>query len=122
MSIIKILLLVLLIYLPSIAFGQNMGGTGWMIKSEYGDKTIILFEHDGTFTYLNVAHKSGNEGMVYSDDEDTWHIEDNKVVLQYSRGYQIQSFIMNNSGDYMSGMSINKKGKVKKVTGELIKF
>ena len=68
----KKLLLALLISLPFTVFGQDISGTGWKTYTEEGDELIILFESDGTFTYLNKVSFSGNEGNVFGDDDDAW--------------------------------------------------
>ena len=53
--IMKSLLLSLIIILPLTVFGQGVGGTGWILEGEYSSKHIILFERDGTFTYLDIS-------------------------------------------------------------------
>ena len=80
-----------------------------------------MFESDGTFTYLNKVSYSGNEGKVFGDDDDTWSIDGNKVVISYNSGYMLVSLTLNNKGDSMSGTSINVKGLVNSVTAKLIK-
>ena len=117
----KKLLLALLISLPFTVFGQDISGTGWKTYTEEGDELIILFESDGTFTYLNKVSYSGNEGKVFGDDDDTWSIDGNKVVISYNSGYMLVSLTLNNKGDSMSGTSINVKGLVNSVTAKLIK-
>ena len=114
------LLIILLISLPSLVFGKDIVGTGWVIYEEDGHKTIVLFEKDGTFTYQNMISPSGNEGEVVSREDDTWTINGDVVVLSFSNGFQLFSFTINNRGDSMTGTSINKQGKVKKVKGRLI--
>ena len=117
----KKLLLVLLISIPFTVFGQDISGTGWMFYEDDGGKKIILFEPDGTFTYLNVINHSGNEGIVFSQDSETWTIDGSKVVISYTNGYMIASLTINNNGDGMSGTAINLAGLVIKVNGKLIK-
>ena len=110
-----------LLIAPSIVFGEGIDGTGWVFNEGNVDKKIILFESDGTFTYLNEVNSSGNEGRVFSKDTDTWTIEGNTVVLSFSNGYRIVSLIINDRGDRMTGTSINITGLVEKVNGRLIK-
>ena len=117
----KKLILVLLISIPFTVFGQDISGTGWKFYEDDGSEIIILFESDGTFTYLNIVEKSGGEGMVFSHDDNTWTIDGNKVVISYNLGYMLVSLTLNNKGDSMSGTSINVKGLVDRVTGKLIK-
>ena len=117
----KKLLLVLLISIPFTVFGQDISGTGWMFYEDDGGKKIILFEPDGTFTYLNVINPSGNEGKVYSEDSETWTIDGNKVVISFSDGYKIASLTINNNGNGMSGTGVNLAGLIEKITGILIK-
>ena len=117
----KKLILSLLISISFNVFGQDITGTGWFFYEDDGDETIILFESDKTFTYLNVVQASGNEGTVFNDDRDTWTIDGKIVVISFTDGYKISSLTINNIGDSMSGTSINKVGKVNIVTGKLIK-
>ena len=118
----KKLLFVLLLTIPFIGFSQDISGTGWKIYEKDGDEKIILFEDDGTFTYLNVISNSGNEGKVFSGDDDTWVVNGNKIVVLFSGGYRIMSGTINKTGDYMSGTTMNKKGDTENWVGELIKF
>jgi len=119
---IKKLLFILLLTLPFIGFGQDISGTGWKISENDGDRLIILFEENGTLTYLIEISHSGNQGKVFGDDGDTWEIDGNKVVILFNDGYNIMSGEINSKGDYMSGITINKKGDSDTWTGELIKF
>ncbi len=127
-------LFILFLIIPFIGFGQDdqiysaffyedVGGTGWKIEDEDGDMKIILFEMDGTFTYLNVISNSGGEGKVYGDDDETWKVEDgNKITILFNNGYRILSGTINSKSDYMSGMSMNKNGLTEKWIGKLIEF
>tara|TARA_B110000438_G_C15664476_1_gene585446 strand:+ start:629 stop:988 length:360 start_codon:yes stop_codon:yes gene_type:complete len=114
------LLLVLLISLPSIVFGEDMSGTGWFFEENNGDKEIILFEKDGTFTYLQVVMLSGGEGEVYSDEYDTYSVNEDLVVISFTGGYKICSLTIDSRKDRMSGTCINKKGIVNQIKGRLI--
>ena len=105
---------------PSIVFGEGIGGTGWFFNEGNVDKKIILFEHDLTFTYLNVVAESGNQGVVYNDENDTWTFDGDVVVISFNDGYRIVSLIINDRGDRMTGTAINKMGLVEKVNGRLI--
>ena len=118
----KKLLFILLLIIPFFGFGQNLSGSGWKIQDEDGDRFIILFDEDGTFTILNVIHQSGNQGRVFGDDDETWEVDGNKVVISRNDGYQIYSGTINRKGDYMWGMKMNKKGISQRWSGELIKF
>ena len=100
----KRILFLLLLTIPFLGFSQDINGTGWKIYEEDGTTRIILFEEDGTFTYM-VSRK-----QVYSDGEDTWELDGNKIVLLYSNGYRIVSGTINRERDYMSGTSINRVG------------
>ena len=117
----KKLILALLISIPFTVFGQDISGTGWKTYADDGSELIILFESDGTFTYLNKVSNSGNEGRVFGDDDDTWSIDGNKVVISYNSGFMLVSLTLNNNGDSMSGTAINIKGLVTRVTATLIK-
>jgi len=116
----RVLLLVLIIFLPSTVFGKDIQGSGWLFYDGEVDKRIILFEKDGTFTFLNLVMVSGNEGEVFSDSDDTWSIDEDKVVLSFTDGYYICSLTLNRFKDRMSGTCINKKGLVEQVRGQII--
>ena len=65
---------------------------------------------------------SGSQGKVYGDDDETWELNENKIVVLFNDGYKIMTGTINRTGDYMSGTIMNKKGKTGNWTGELIKF
>ena len=118
----KRILFIILITIPFLGFSQDISGTGWKIYDEDGDRRIIFFEDDGTFTYLNVT-TSWNEGSVYGNDDETWEVKDgNKIVLLLNDGYKIMTGTINRTGDYISGTLINREGITDSWTGELIKF
>ena len=118
----KIIQLIFLFTFPVITLADDIKGSGWSSIDEDGDKKIILFEKDGSFTYLNVSMKSGNEGNVYSDDRDTWKEENNNLVLSFTDGYKICSLKpIDWSKEMVSGTYINKKGNVETMQLRLIK-
>ena len=117
----KKLILILLFIIPLHGFGQDISGTAWKIYENEGDKKIIIFENDGTFTYLNVISTS-NAGNVYGDENETWELNGFKIVVLFNDGYKIMSGTINVTGDYMSGTLINRKGLSSNWTGERIKF
>ena len=118
----KIIQLIFLFTFPVITLADDIKGSGWSSIDEDGDKKIILFEKDGSFTYLNVSMKSGNEGNVYSDHRDTWKEENNNLVLSFTDGYKICSLKpIDWSKEMMSGTCINKKGNVETIQLRLIK-
>lgn len=117
---IRFILLVLIIFLPLTVFGKDISGSGWIFYEEDDDKIIILFEKDGTFTTLRVRSISGNEGEVFSDSDDTWTIDGDRVVISFTNGYMLCSLILNKSKNIMSGTCINKVGLVQEIRGKLI--
>ena len=118
----KIIQLIFLFTFPVITLADDIKGSGWFAMDEDGDKKIILFEKDGSFTYLNVSMKSGNEGNVYSDDRDTWKEENSNLVLSFTDGYKICSLKpVDWSKEMMSGTCINKQGNVETMQLRLIK-
>ena len=118
----KIIQLIFLFTFPVITLADDIKGSGWFALDEDGDKKIILFEKDGSFTYLNVSMKSGNEGYVYSDDRDTWKEENSNLVLSFTDGYKICSLKpVDWSKEMMSGTCINKQGNVETMQLRLIK-
>ena len=117
----KKILITLLLTITFIGLGQNLNGTGWKISSSDGGQKIIIFESDGTFSYLNI--KSGfNEGNFYSDNNDTWILKGVTITLSYSNGFKINSGKINRTGDYMWGSWVNQKQDSGTWSGELIKF
>ena len=118
----KKLVLILFFIIPLHGFSQDLSGTGWKIYEDDEDKKIIIFEDDGTFIYVDVITNSGVQGKSYGDDDDTWELDGNKLVVLFNGGYKIMTGTINRTGDYMSGTMMNKKGKTENWTGELIKF
>ena len=114
------LLIVLLISLPSIVFGEDISGTGWFFERSDGDKEIILFDKDGTFTHLDVVNSSGGEGKVYGDEDETYSVNEDLVVISFNDGYMICSLTINSRKDRMSGTCINKTGLVEQLRGQII--
>ncbi len=112
--------MILLISLPSIVFGEDISGTGWFFERSDGDKQIILFEKDGTFTYLDVVISSNVDGEVYSEENDTFSVNGDLVVISFTDGYMICSLTINSRKDRMSGTCINKEGLVNQIKGRLI--
>ncbi len=112
------------------AFAFDFQGSGWLVKEEDGDKKIILFEKDGSFTYLNIISISGNEGRVFGDSRDTWKKNKNKLVISFTDGYKICSVKKSSRSNLfnkitldrkiMQGSCINKVGKAEKIKLELI--
>ena len=110
----------LMVLSSNIVFGENISGTGWFFEESNGDKEIILFGKDGTFKHLNVVSSSGNEGEIDGDENETYSVNGDLVVISYNDGYKICSLTINSRKDRMSGTSINKKGIVRQIKGRLI--
>ena len=117
---IRVIFIVLIIFSPFTVFGKDILGSGWIFYEGDVDKKILLFEKDGTFTYLNVVSSSGNEGEVYSEPHNTWTINGDRVVISYTDGYKICSLTTNSRKNKMSGTCINKTGLVEQLTGQII--
>ena len=115
----KRILFLLLLIIPFFGFGQDIGGTGWKITFEDNDKMIFLFEDDLSFHYM---YKDNGTIWCDSDIINTWSLEGDKVVISINDGYLILSGIISNSGDFMSGMSMNKLGNTRIWSGEIINF
>ena len=127
---IKIISLLSFLTFPLTCFAFDFEGSGWLVKEEDGDKKIILFEKDGSFTYLNVISLSGNQGRVFGDSRDTWEKNENTLVISFTDGYKIcsakRSVKFNlfgkifSSNQLMKGSCINKVGKAEKIKLKLI--
>ena len=97
----KKILFILLLTIPFVAFSQDLSESVWDINDEDGDREIICFEKDGTFTYLKVRSESGNEGTSWGDEDETWKIIGDKVIISYNDGFMIRVGTIN--GKYMEG-------------------
>ena len=121
-NLLKIITLLFLFNYSYYGLAEEIGGNGWYATYEDGDKKIILFEKDGSFTYLNVSQLSGNEGNVYGDDNETWKEVNNKLILSFNDGYRICSLIREKwSREIMNGSCINKQGHSGNMQLRLIK-
>jgi len=118
-KLIKVFSIVFLTFLPSIVWGGNIGGTGWIFEQDDGDITINLFEKDQTFTYLGVIIESNEDGIVWSEDNDTWKQTGDLVLISYSDGYMLCSLNLT-SMKRMSGICVNKKGVKNEIKGRLV--
>ena len=117
----KILLTLFVLLFSSSVISSEVGGTAWMLIEEDGDQTVIFFELDGSLTYLNLVSNSGNQGMVYSNDINTWFVNEDKLVISYNDGYMIVSLTFDENKENVYGSYMNKKGKTEKVVGYIIK-
>ena len=116
----RVLLLVLIIFLPSKVFGKDISGSVWMFDESDLDKTVILFDIDKTFTYMNLVSARGVEGQVYGDEDDTYLVSEDLVVISFNDGYMICSLTISARQDSMSGTCINKTGLVQQMYGRQI--
>ena len=106
--------------LPSVAFTSDIEGTGWIGSQSNGAKSIFLFDKDKTFSHLNVISPSGNQGRVFGDNDETWELTENEIlVISFNNGYKICSLKRQN-WNTMYGDCINKKGQVVKIQLKLI--
>ena len=89
----------------------NLENTVWDCSDlDDGDRNIIVFNNDHTFHYISVISSSGNQGVCWMKESDTWSVEGNKVILSFTDGYMIREAFLNESEDYMSGKLRNVKG------------
>ena len=109
--IMKSLLLSLIIILPLTVFGQGVGGTGWILEGEYSSKHIILFERDGTFTYLDISFPDlfGDQIDIENNNNNIYSIEDDdRITISFNSGFLICSLEINSSQDKMYGRCVNQ--------------
>ena len=117
--IMKSLLLSLIIILPLTVFGQGVSGTGWILEGEYSSKHIILFERDGTFTYLDISFPDlfGDKVNIENNNNNIYSIEDDdRITISFNGGFLICSLEINSSQDKMYGRCVNQNS-IKKGTG-----
>ncbi len=118
----KKVILIILLAIPFLGLGQDISGTGWKLTDQDGDKKIILFENDKSFTHLNIISQSGNSGVVFGDEDETWMLAGDNIIISFNNGFKIYSGQINSSRDYMSGTMVNKNGKSDTWSATLIKF
>jgi len=120
---LKIIPFLFLFFSPVITLADEIKGSGWFATDKDGDKKIILFDKDGSFTYLNVISHSGNEGRVFSGVRNTWKEEENnKLILSFNDGYKLCSLIREDwSREIINGSCINKVGNFEYMQLRLIK-
>ena len=116
----KTLLTLFVLFFSSSVISLEVGGTAWMLIEEDNDQTVIFFELDGSLTYLNLVSNSGNQGMVYSNDSNTWFVNEDKLVISYNDGYMIVSLSFDDNKDNVYGSYMNKAGKTEKIIGYII--
>ena len=83
-------------------FSQDLSKSVWDIYDQDGDREIICFEKDGSFTYIKVKSESGNEGTSWGDEDETWKILEGKVIISYNDGFMKRIGTIN--GQYMQGI------------------
>ena len=105
----------------SIIFADEIKGSAWIGRHvEDGDIQIYLFDKNGTFSFLNVVSTSGGEGSVFGDEDETWELNGNRLVISHNGGYMLCSL----TRDYwskFSGTCINKPGNIQTINLEKIK-
>ena len=116
----KLIKILILCFLPSFASSRDISETGWFLKDADGDEKIIIFRSNQTFAYLKLTSHSGNEGKLYSDDDNTWLINNDLIILSFTDGYMICQLNLINV-QQMSGTCLNELGVKDKVKGSLIK-
>jgi len=114
-------LYIILLTLPFLGFSQDISGTGWKIYEDDGTQRIIIFENDGTFSFLNVKGHENVE-FFFSGLTDTWMLNDGNIIISFTDGFMVMSGTINGTGDYMSGTWVSKKNSSGNWSGELIKF
>ena len=122
-NFLKIIPFLFLFFSPVITLADEIKGSGWFATEKDGDKKIILFDKDGSFTFLNVISQSGNEGRVFSGVRNTWKEEENnKLILSFNDGYKLCSLIREDwSREIINGSCINKAGNFDYMQLRLIK-
>ena len=107
----KKILLIILLTIPFVGFSQNLSNTSWEIWQQNGDLKIMSFSDDGTFTYLKVTSVSGNENQSFGDEDETWVLKVDKIIISYNNGFMIKTGNINSEGNFMEGTLINSNGE-----------
>ena len=115
----RLLLLILLVVFPVFVFANDLWGTGWVASHSDGKKEVILFDDDGTFTYIELMPYDGLE-KVWNEDYDTYTVTEDLVVVSFTDGYRLCSMTLNSRRNRMSGTCVNKVGLVTEITAKLI--
>ena len=97
--------------IPFVGFSQNISNTSWEIWEQNGDLKMITFSYDGTFTYVKLISQSGNENQSFGDENETWVLKGDKIIISYNNGFMIKTGNINNEGNFMEGTMINSNGE-----------
>ena len=112
-------LLIIILFSPLTVLGEEIDGSGWVFEENDGDKKIILFDPDKTFTYINIKTSYGNSGKTFSGTGFQWSFDGTTVVLNFNNNYRLCSLNLKGS-DTMIGTCVNEKGVVNSIKGKLI--
>ena len=105
----------------SIIFADEIKGSAWIGRiGEDGHIQVLLFDKNETFSYLNVVSVSGGEGSVFGDEDDSWELNGNRLVISFNGGYMLCSLTRDNRSEF-SGTCINKPGRIHTINLEKIK-
>ena len=115
----RLLLLILLVVFSVFVFADDLSGTGWIFEDDDGERAIVLFDSDGTFSYVDVLPHD-NQRTVWNEDDDTFTVTGDLVVVSFTDGYRICSMTLNSRLNRMSGTCINKVGLVNETAAKLI--
>jgi len=92
-------------------YSDEIENTKWMIYENDEDQQTITFQSDGTFMYNKIISWSGGEGVFYNDDDETWKItKDNLVILSFNDGYKIMEGYLISNNNYMVGTYVSQHG------------
>tara|TARA_B100000767_G_C19542875_1_gene441550 strand:- start:343 stop:693 length:351 start_codon:yes stop_codon:yes gene_type:complete len=112
-------LLLIILFSPLTVLGEEIDGSGWVFEENDGDKKIILFDPDKTFTYINITSSSGNSGRTFSGTRFQWSFDGTTVVLNFNNNFRLCSLNLKGS-DTMIGTCVNEKGVADSIKGKLI--
>ena len=89
----RLLSLLFLSFFSVLVSANDLSGTGWVFENDQGDKFIYLLKRDGTFSQMAIETPSIPQltGRLQGDDEDTYRVSENQVILSHNNGYMICS-------------------------------
>ena len=86
----KKILIILLLTIPFIGFGQDIENSIWKLTDDDGFGQIVLLKEDGSFKGISDIY--GLPVMFRSDDgEENWELKGETIILTFNDKYMIKT-------------------------------